>query len=103
MLPEFALLEILNAVRFSPRAEEADTLGALTVLRDLQLETEPVDWDLLRKAIAIAWGYRVTLYDAVSVALAERLGFPFLTADEALTKRMKGHSLVLRLRELEFT
>jgi predicted nucleic acid-binding protein len=100
VFPEFGLLEVLNAIRFSPRAEEADTAAALAVLSDLQLQIEPMDWDLLRKATAIAWAYGVALSDAAYVALAERLGFPFLTADEALLKRMNGHSIVLRLRDL---
>lgn len=102
-LPEFGLLEILNAVRYSPRAKETDTTAALSVLGDLQLEVEPLGWDLLRKATAIAWGYEITLYDAAYIALAERLGYPFLTADDALVKKMRGHSIVLRLRDLEFS
>lgn len=101
--PEFALLEVLNAVRFSHRAEEADTTEALAVLRDLQLQIEPLDWELLRKATAIAWAYRAALYDAAYVALAERLGFPCVTADEALLKKMKGHSIVLRLRDMDLS
>jgi predicted nucleic acid-binding protein len=40
------------------------------------------------------------LYDAAYVALAEGVGFPLLTADEGLLKKMKGHSIVLRLRDL---
>ena len=102
-VPEFGLLEVLNAVRFSRQAREADTTEALTVLRDLQLDLEPVDWDVLRKATAIAWAYQLALYDAAYVALAERLGFPLLTADEAFLKKMKGHSIVLRLRDMEFS
>ncbi len=101
-LPEFGLLEVLNAVRYSPRAKEADTSAALAILTDLQLQLEPLDLNLLRKTTAIAWGYGITLYDATYIALAERLGFPFLTADEALLKKMKGHSIVLRLREIGF-
>ena len=103
VVPEFGLLEILNAVRFSHRARETDIIEALAVMSDLQLQLEPLDWDLLRKATAIAWAYGTALYDAAYVALAERLGFPLLTADEALVKKMKGHSIVLRLRDLKFT
>jgi predicted nucleic acid-binding protein len=101
ILPEFGLLEVLNAVRFSPRAKEADTAAALSVLMDLQFQLEPLDADLLRKATAIAWGYGITLYDAAYVSLAERLGFPLLTADEALLRKMKGHSIALSLREMD--
>src|SRR5437667_265726 len=82
VIPEFSLLEILNAVRFSERAEEADASRALGFLERLRLDIVPLDWELLRKSTAIAWAYQVALYDAVYVALAERLGFPLLTADE---------------------
>ncbi len=102
LMPEFGLLEVLNAIRFSRRADEADGAAALSALENLQLEVAPLDWDLLRKANAIAWAYRVPLYDATYVALAERSGFPLVTADESLTRGMKGHSIVLRLRDLEF-
>lgn len=103
VMPEFGLLEILNAVRYSSRAEEGDAAAALMSLRDLQLQMEPLDWDLARRAITIAWRYRVTLYDAAYVALAEHLGFPFLTADEVLSKQMKGHRLVISLRGMVFS
>jgi predicted nucleic acid-binding protein len=101
-LPEFGLLEILNAVRYSPLAREADTAAALSTLSDLQLQVEPLDLNLLRKATAIAWGYGITLYDAAYVALADFLGYPFITADEPLLRKMTGHRIVLRLREMEF-
>ncbi len=100
ILPEFGLLEIVNAIRYSPRAKEADGAAALELLRDLNLESHPLSWDLLRKANAIAWAYKIAAYDAVYVALAEAVGFPLLTADNALLKKMKGHSMVLRLRDL---
>ena len=84
----------------SPRAKEADAAAALEVLRDLNLELHQTSWDLLRKANAIAWAYRIAVYDATYIALAEVVGFPLLTADEGLLKRMKGHSIVLRLGDL---
>ena len=101
IMPEFGLLEIANAIRYTPRAKEADAAAALEVLRDLNLELHPTSWDLLRKANAIAWAYRIAVYDATYVALAEIVGFPLVTADEALVRDMKGHSIVLRLRDLE--
>jgi len=51
---------------------------------------------------AIAWTYRIALYDAAYVAVAERLGSPLLTADEVMAKKMKGHSIVVRLADVEF-
>ena len=93
-------LEVANALRLSHRFAEADIVAALQALEDLRLEVQPIGFDLLRKTVAIAFGYQVTVYDAVYVALAESVGFPLLTADDALRKKMKGHSIVLRLRDL---
>ena len=101
-VPEFALLEILNAVKYSARAEESDATKAVELLEKLRLKVVPLDWGLLRKATAIAFEYRIALYDAAYVALAEQLGFPLLTADEVMTKKMNGHAIVVRLAELEF-
>jgi predicted nucleic acid-binding protein len=36
------------------------------------------------------------------VALAEQLGYPLITADEVMLKKLKGHSIIVPLRELEF-
>ncbi len=100
-VPQLALLEVLNAVRFSPKAKEEDGETALEALHDLHLETKSPEVDLLRKANAIAWAYKITIYDAIYVALAEQVGFPFITADEVMVKKLKGHSIVVPLRELE--
>lgn len=93
-------LEVANTLRFSHRFPEADVIAAVRALDDLALDIRPIDVDLLRKTVAIAFAYQLTIYDAVYVALAEIVGFPLLTADEALLKKMKGHSIVLRLRDL---
>jgi len=78
-----------------------DGAAALGVLESLHLQVEPLSWDLLRKANAIAWAYKVAVYDAAYVALAELQGFPLITADEALLKKMRGHSIVVALRDLD--
>jgi predicted nucleic acid-binding protein len=41
----------------------------------------------------IAWAYKITIYDAVYVALAEQLGYPLITADDVMVKKLKGHSI----------
>ncbi len=100
-IPALALLEALNAVRFSPKADEEAGETALETLQDLHLETKAADVNLLRKANAIAWAYKITIYDALYVALAEQVGYPLITADEVMVKKLKGHSIVVPLRELE--
>lgn len=53
-------------------------------------------------ANAIAWSCEVTIYGALYVALAEKLGYPLITADDVMLRKLKGHSIVLPLRELKF-
>jgi len=100
-IPALALLEVLNAIRFHSKAEEEDGVTALETLQDLNLETNTPDANLLRKANAIAWAYKTTIYDALYVALAEQVGYPLVTADEKMITKLKGHSIVVPLRELE--
>jgi predicted nucleic acid-binding protein len=75
---------------------------ALETLQDLHLETKPAEFALMRKANAIAWAYKITIYDALYVALAEQVGYPLITADEAMIRKLTGHSIVVPLKELEF-
>ena len=99
---ELTFLEILNAIRYAPKAKEEDGAEALHVLENLHLQVKPTDFDLLRKANAISWAYKITIYDALYVALAEQVGFPLITADDVTMKKLKGHSIVVPLRELGF-
>jgi predicted nucleic acid-binding protein len=101
-VPGHALLEVLNAIRFHSKAGEEDGETALEALQDLNLEINTPDANLLRKANAIAWAYRISIYDALYVALAEQVGYPLITADDVMVKRLEGHSIVTPLRELEF-
>lgn len=100
-VPGSFALEVVNALRFSHRFGERELIRAVESMEALELEVYSIDYDLLRGTVAIASAYQLTLYDAVYVALAERRGLPLLTADEALTQKMKGHSIVLRLRDME--
>ncbi len=100
IVPDICLLEVLNAIRYGRGAEETDWAAALAAIEGLQLEVVPADWELLRKANAIAWAYGVAVYDAAYVALAERQGFPLLTADTVFARRMHGHSIVILLGDL---
>jgi predicted nucleic acid-binding protein len=100
-VPELTFLEVLNAIRFNPKADEETGEAALDALQDLNLEIKPGDVNVLRKANAIAWAYKITIYDALYVALAEQVGYPLITADEVMVKKLKGHSIVVRLGEIE--
>jgi len=99
---ELTFLEVLNAIRFGSGTNEEHGARAIAGLEAMHLKVMDVDFQLLRKANAIAWAYKTTIYDALYVALAEQVGYPLITADEVVMKKLKGHSIVVPLRELEF-
>ena len=103
IVPEFFLLEVMNALRKQREFAESDVAEALAALENLHFEVYHTTWDLLRKTNAISWSYGAAVYDAAYVALAETVGFPLVTADDALVKKMRGHSIVLRLKDLRFS
>ncbi len=102
IVPELFLLEVPNAIKAGRKGTEEELAEVLNTLMDLDLQTERHTQDVLRKTNAVAWAYNLTWYDAVYIALAEILGFPCVTADDALLRKMKGHSIVLRLKDLAF-
>ncbi len=102
IVPELFLLEVPNAVKSGRRGTEEELDEVLKTLMDLDLQVERHSETVLRKTNAVAWAYNMTWYDAVYVALAEILGFPCVTADEALLRKMKGHSIVIHLKDVAF-
>jgi predicted nucleic acid-binding protein len=103
IVPELFLLEVPNAVKAGRKGTEEELDQVLKTLMDLDLQVERHSETVLRKTNAVAWAYNMTWYDAVYVALAEILGFPCVTADDALLRKMKGHSIVIHLKDLGFT
>lgn len=58
-------------------------------LRSLRLRATPT-FDLADDALALAAAHGVTAYDACYVALAQRLGVSFITADDKLVRKFSG-------------
>ena len=102
IVPELFLLEVPNAIKAGRKGTEEELDQVLKTLIDLDLQVERHSETVLRKTNAVAWAYNLTWYDAVYVALAEILGFPCVTADEALLRKMRGHSIVIHLKDLAF-
>jgi predicted nucleic acid-binding protein len=91
-IPDLLFIECANILwkhvrRFGYPAESA--LEDMVDLRALALQSVSTA-DLIADALTIALAYEISAYDACYVALAHRLSVPFVTADEALVRKLNG-------------
>ncbi len=83
--PELLFSEVLNTLRYKGRDQQA-LESALEILWDMQLHVEHTNSFILKKSIAIALQYNLTIYDALYAALAQIHSCSLVTADERLKK-----------------
>ena len=79
---ELLFCEVANALRYNPRFDAGRLGDAIEQLFRLHMRIVPIDGELMRKAGEIAFDGKVTLYDALPVALAKMEGSTCVTADE---------------------
>ena len=91
VVPELFFYEASNALRFGYKQEQ-EINKAVEDMELLQLHVEPYSLDIIKIAVKIALKYDLTIYDAVYVALAEKLNAKLITADEKIIK--SKHPLV---------
>jgi predicted nucleic acid-binding protein len=88
--PDLMLSEVGNVLWKAARFQgwpAAAARRAVTQLPALGFELHPAGRDL-EAALAIALDHGVTVYDALYLALARRLGVPLYTADAKLVRRV---------------
>jgi predicted nucleic acid-binding protein len=90
--PTHILYEVPSAItvatrRQQPRLAAADAQRALDAFFALNIPTF-VDADLLRAAFVLTGAYGVAFYDAVYLALAQRLNLPLIVADRKFYQRI---------------
>ncbi len=85
VIPEAALLEIENALRYKKKSEE-ELKKAATDLFDMQLTQILLDESLLHKTIDFSLKHSLPIYDALYAAVAQLHGAPLITADMLLSK-----------------
>jgi len=92
LVPDLFYVECGNILRSKVRFNAYPPQTAIQVmhyLRELVLPTTPTA-DLVEEALAIAFVYDLTAYDAVYVALAAQHNIPLLTADAKLVQQLQG-------------
>lgn len=88
LVPDILFYELANAWA----TKTALTVkGIKTFLKDLQnikLEIEVINFELLNQAVVLSKKYKISLYDAIYIALARQKKYLFITADQKLASKV---------------
>jgi len=87
--PDLILYEVSNALRFNPNFNEEDVIGAVNSLFDMGINIIVPTPRVVTSSITMAFKYNITIYDAFYAALANEIGFTFVTADNKLYQKIK--------------
>lgn len=85
IVPDLLFIEVLNALRYKG-ATSKELSEVNEALWEMQFHVEKMNPFLLEKSIQVALQYKLTLYDALYVAIAQTFGLPLVTEDAALLK-----------------
>ena len=93
-MPDLFYIECANILWKHVRRTGLSAVQARRAVADLaKLGLRSVSTlELIAGALDIALRHSITAYDACYVALASRLGLPFVTADERLARQLAGTS-----------
>jgi len=97
-VPEFCLLECTNVLWKQVRFNNLTLAEAKASIQDLQMlpiYVEPASL-LLQRALEIGIQHQLAVYDSAYIALAERLGYPFVTVDSRQEQAARAVGLTLK-------
>ncbi len=92
VLPDLALYEISNALRYNPDFDKEEIKVAIQTLIDLDIDIVTPTLPLIEASIEIATDHEITCYDATYYALARELEFSLITADEKFFNKLPEDS-----------
>jgi predicted nucleic acid-binding protein len=99
VVPDLALYELVNAMRFSEGFDEETIKKSLEKFIDLEIDIVIPTQEVINSAIKLSYTYNITVYDAVFVSLAKLIGAIFVTADEKLHEKIKKLKFVKFITE----
>jgi len=100
IVPDLLLYELANALKYNPSFDANDVSDALTSIFDMDLEIVTPIPEIINLAVALAFDYNITVYDAFYIALAKDLELTFITADRRLCERVRGLDYVEFIGEM---
>lgn len=81
-ISEILICEVGNALRYKPDYDAEKLKGALTQLLNLRMKVAHLTESLMTRTGQVAYEGKVTLYDALPIAIAEHRKTICITADE---------------------
>lgn len=93
-LPDLALYEVLNVLRFKPGVTEEAIKTILPSLFELGLEIITPSRRLLEETLHLSFATELSIYDCVYLALANELGARLVTADKRIVKQAEPLSKI---------
>lgn len=87
VLPDLALYEILNVLRFKSGVTEEAIKSILPALLNLGLDIIAPSQRLLEESLHLSFATELSVYDSVYLALANELGAKLVTADKRLVRQ----------------
>ena len=85
-VPSLLFVEVSNALRYVEGLDREDIIRAINALKKLGLWIVDT-MELLEEAIRISFDSGITVYDAIYVALAKRIGGFLITYDKELLSK----------------
>ena len=101
IVPQIAVYEVLNALKYSHSFGTKDLTGVADTLRGYQLIEDPLDGPLAHGTIKLAMDGGITISDAVYVAIGEIRKVPVYTADEVLLRKLPEHPFLQHIKDYQ--
>ena len=98
--PDILLMELANALRYSPVVSAGEIPEALQVILDLNITVVRFDLDILVSAVSLGLERDLAVYDAYFLALAQAMEIPLITADRRMLSRLTAEDGALSLESL---
>ncbi len=98
--PDILLMELANALRYSPLTSAEEIPQALELLSELNITTIEFELEILLSTVTLSLVNDLAIYDSYFLALAQALELPLITADRKMLSRLTAEDGVLNLATL---
>ncbi|MBM4307647.1 MAG: type II toxin-antitoxin system VapC family toxin [Deltaproteobacteria bacterium] len=98
-VPELLFYELGNALRYNPHFSPREVSEAIDSVFDMGMDVARIDKKVMKDAVALAFKYQITVYDAYFLGLSHTEEKPLITADYKFFEKVKGYKGIIKLSE----